>query len=382
MENNQEFDSFYFWAALYKRKWFIILFVLVVTLASVVLVFNMPIKYKSTVNLVPPKSSESMLETALGGMSTALKSFGLSKLGGSASEGYTFMVVLNSRSVIDSVIHKYELYNIYGIDRTKMSLVREEFLDNVKISYEEDGNYVIDVWDTDKERAAIIANDYVDIANQVAIDLASREAIDSRILLEKRLESVDSILKVVGYELQKFSGKTMIISPMEQATAVSKAYAELKAQMIQYDVLYDISKLTYGENAPTTQMQKLQKEQMQESIKRIENEPGFAGNFALKDATKIGIEYLELFTEFETYTQVKALLLPIIEKARIDESKAVKSVLVLDEAIPADKKDKPKRALIVAGSFFGAFVIAVMLVLIYASLTNFRKKLKDHNYIS
>jgi len=112
---------------------------------------------------------------------------------------------------------------------------------------------------------------------------------------------------------------------------------------------------------------------MDNKIKEIQTQPGFIGNFSLAEATGTGIEYMRLYSDFETMTKVKAFLLPMIEKIKSDEIKSVQNLLVVDKAIPPDKKDKPKRALILAGGTFGAFVLSI----IWVFLINYIRELKQ-----
>lgn len=378
MSEIKEFDSFYIWAILYKKKLMIIIFTLLITLGAVIVSFILPEKFKSTVNVVPPKSTEDGLGGALSSVSSTLKNFGITKLGGAGgAESYTFIVILNSRNVIDSVIHKFELYDVYDLSKDEMDMVRKIFLSNLDVAYESEGNYYISIWDEDPQRAADIANYYVQIANKVAINLSQTEAKHNLEIMQTRLLTTDSTLNVISKELQKFSSENMIISPLEQAAAVSESYAELKAQKIQYEVMYEVYKSYFGENDDQTLMQKQMIEQLEINLDEIENKPGFAGDFSLRDASKVGIEYLRLFAEYETYTQVKAFLLPMVEKAKLDVKKASKSVYILDEAIPAEKKDLPKRSLIVVGAFIGSFVLILIFILLQSTFNSFRKRMKD-----
>ena len=141
-------DSFYFWALIFRNKWFVILFTIIATGISTSVAFYLPVWYKSTINVVPPKNPAD--GDGMGsGISSALKDFGLTKLGGAKGESYSFSVILNSRTVIDSIIRIYNLHTVYDLPQTSMTKIREEFIANVDITIEKDGNYAISIWDTD-----------------------------------------------------------------------------------------------------------------------------------------------------------------------------------------------------------------------------------------
>lgn len=386
MDNNTQTDSSlnvndnaYYVAVILSKKYFILFFTIIVTVSVGIAAFALlPNMYKSTINLVPPKTSTNGIEGALSGVTSALKDFGLSKMGGGASgDDYSFMVILESREVVDSIIRKYNLAKVYKLPDTLMSKVRKEFELNRDISFEKDGNYLISIWDIDKQRASNIANEYADIANGVAIKLFQEEASFNLKYMERRARTIDSNLNEISKKLESYSRDKMIFSPTDQSKALSVALSELKSQVIMNEISYDLAKNKYGENDPNTQNYKLLLEQTKQKLNDAENSPGFAGNFSVRDASEVGLTFAKLFTEFETLSKVKAFLLPSIEKQRLDVNRNIRSLLIVDRAIPADLKDKPKRSLIVLGAFIGSFILAILLVFAFHNFKSFRNKLKQ-----
>jgi uncharacterized protein involved in exopolysaccharide biosynthesis len=121
------------------------------------------------------------------------------------------------------------------------------------------------------------------------------------------------------------------------------------------------------------------KTQLNDQIGRSTTEKGYAGNFTLNEAAGIGIEYLRIYTEFETQSKVKAMLLPMLEKARLDEKRNSQNLFVVDEALRPDKKDRPKRSIIIAGSGIGSLVVAILLIILSYNFRNLSRKLKAIN---
>jgi len=72
-------------------------------------------------------------------------------------------------------------------------------------------------------------------------------------------------------------------------------------------------------------------------------------------------------------------LLPMVEKAKLDEFSSTQSLYIIDQAIPAEKKDKPHRSVIIVGAFGGSFILAVLLVLFINSLKLFIIRIKKFN---
>jgi len=373
-----EFDSVYFTGLLYKYKITIIIFVVIATIASVIISLLLPNWYASSSNLIPPKQSGSLLQGAIGNISSALKDFGLTKMGGSggAAEQNSFLVVLESRTVKDSIIKLFNLSKRYEIEEYIMTNTRKELESNIEITYESEGNYTITIWDKNPDTAAAMVKAYIDIANSVGKDIFNRDARNNRMHLEKRLAQTDSMFTVIADSLQKYSKKYLIFSPEDQAKALSNSFSDLKAEKIKQEIMLDVLTNKYGTNDSYTKMQRNIVDEMENKLQAMTKNAGFAGNFALDESAKIAIEYLRMYTELETFTKVKALLLPMLEEARLDEIRNQQTLFVLDDAIPAEKKDLPKRSLIVAGSAIGSLALIIFIIVLFENFRTMNNRYK------
>lgn len=374
MVNNKYQDSLYFFSVVLRHWKFLIIFTITTTLISVIVAFLLPVWYAATTNLVPSSSSQE--NSGLGGtaISSALKEFGLTKMtGGSGGEQYSYIVILQSRTVIDSIIEKYQLDKVYDIPKNEMVDLRKAFMDNLEVAYEKEGNYTITVWDTDKQRAADIANDIVDIANSHFVNIFRQDNKLSKEYFELRINSIDSNLTEIGKALNKFTQKTLLFSPEDQAQAIAKSLSDLKSEQVKYDIIYNFYKTNYGDNDPLARSFKTMSEELNQKLTKLKTQPGFAGNFALNEASSVAVEYMRLYTEFETYSKVKAFLVSMLEKIKGDEVKSIQSLIVVDKAIPPDKKDKPKRLFIILGSAIGGLVLGLIVIF----LINYIKEIKN-----
>ncbi len=376
MQNNQYQDSTYFFGVVIKHWKFITYFTIITTLISLIVAFLLPVWYAATTNLVPSTSSQESAGIGGTAISSALKEFGLTKMtGSSGGEQYSYIVILQSRTVIDSIIEKYHLDKVYDIPKNEMVDLRKEFLDNLEVAYEKEGNYTITVWDTDRQRAADIANDIVEIANSHFVNIYRQDTKLSKEYFESRIRSLDSNLTEIGKALNKFTQKTLLFAPEDQATAIAKSLSDLKSEQVKYEIIYNYYKTNYGENDPLAKSFQTMSDELNRKLTKLKTQPGFAGNFALNDASAVAVEYMRLYTDFETYSKVKAFLVSMLEKIRSDEIKSIQSLLVVDKAIPPDKKDKPKRVYIVAGSAVGGLVLALIIVFLINYISEIKNRL-------
>ena len=368
-----------FLGVIYKNRFLITIFVLILTILSGIYAFKIAEpEYKSSANLVPPQQGLSSIEGSISSLGSALKDFGLQSLGGGEMEGFSYKVILFSRSVKDSIIYKYKLGEVYDIPDTQMRDIRKEFDGKHEIVVAKDGNYEISVWDVDKQRACDMANDFAKIANSVALRVNREEANFNLSYMEKRLDLINQGLASISDTLKIFAKQYGMYFPEEQAKGIAEVIADLKAKEFQLDMMVSMREEFYGKDDYKTQINKKLLDEIRKKIKDAETNPGLAGNFSLKDAADVTTDYARLYVEYETYSKVKAILIPTLEKARLETRRNIKNLYVLDEAIPAEKKDRPKRSIIVAGTFVGSFVLSVFIIVLYDSFRRFKREFKEY----
>lgn len=369
-------------ALLLRYKWIIFTLMIIAGIGSTIYsLYFVDVQYKATVNLVPPKTSSDALGGMLGNLGGALKDFGLGKAGGSGGMQYDYMVILEARTVVDSIIKKYNLAEVYDMPDSLPSDIRKAFLGNITLNFMKDGNYLISVWDTDPQRAADMANDYARIANDLATKIEREENQLNLKYLEDRVENLNENLRLITDTLSRYSTKYKIFSIEDQAKGYADLLTELKSKKYIYEVMYNISKSNFGVDDYQTKMQENTIRELGKKISETENNPGAVGNFSMNNATDIGLEFARLYVEFETYSKVKAFLIPTLEKAKLDLHKQISNLFVVDEAIPADKKDRPKRSLIVLGAVAGAFILSIFIIIVVARISRLKQQLRNYQNI-
>lgn len=353
-------------ALLIQSRRLIIIVTLVGALSSALISFLfLPNWYASNVNAVPPRRQGSGLEALSSGLSTALKDFGLAKVGKNTGETYSYSVILNSRRMKDTIIRLFQLHKIYRLDSTEWTDLRKEYDDHVFISNEADGNYLITALHTDRNEAVNMALKIYELGNIFADEIYQQEARTSLVLLEKRFQQADSSLTAARDTLLKFSRKYKLFSAIDQAKAAATAVADIRVQQYKQELGVELYRNIYGDNAPETNLQRDLLRKANEQASRAENQPGLAGNFALSSVgADVALEYMRLYADLEVFTKIKALIIPVIEQNRQDLSRRQPSLVMIDPPVPADKKDRPKRSLIVLGVTLAtlAFVIAFVIL--------------------
>src|SRR5215469_13037682 len=133
-------------------------------LASTLVAFLIPKSYTSTAELMPPDQQSSSALALMAGMA-AKAGGGLGAMAGDLlgikSSGALFIGVLRSQTSQDRLVEKFDLRAVYG-KRLVMD-ARTKLDENTSISEDRKSGIIsISVTDHDPQRAAAIANAYVD----------------------------------------------------------------------------------------------------------------------------------------------------------------------------------------------------------------------------
>jgi len=345
----------------------------VVVLLSIILSLLLPNWFASTVSLLPPKTSGDLFGQ-VAGFSTALKDISktLGGLGQSSDESFNYLAILKSRTALVKVIERFDLRSVYEVDNnTPMEVLIEELAGNVNLEVQEEGNITLTVYDKLPQRAADMANYFVDVLNNISIDLSTQSARNNRQFIEHRYREVQRDLAAAEDSLKRFQERHSLYALPEQTKAAIEAAAELKSQMLLKEMEIGFMKRTLGEDAPQIYTAQVQLGEMSRKLNemsrgvgrsRSENDLRLFPPF--KDLPEIGTEYVRRYRDFEIQNKLLEFIVPVYEQARIEEAKTIPVVLVLDRAVPAERKARPTRSLIVFFSAVFAFVFSALIVLI------------------
>lgn len=366
-----------------RQYWRLIAAVMLLgTTTAAVIAFVLPNEYASTVNAVPPKRPQTGIESVLGGISTALRDIGLTRLaqGRTPAMGYDFTAILRSRSLLDSLIERFDLVKVYQITDadspdSARALARKELEDRYEFELDGAGNYLITIVDRDRYRAAAMANAAVEIANNIARELDRQESEVLLRGLQQRLEGTLARMAAAADSLAAVGKKTMMFAPLEQAHAAASALAEAKAQLMAQEILLNVLEQRYGPTDPATEQQQRLVESLHQKVNDMERRPGLVGNFALPDAPKAAYDYMRYYTELETMMKLKAALQPMLDDLRSSLTRYSPSLYVVDTAIPAYKKDRPRRLLIIAAGGVSSVIMAVILAMVVDLFRTVRSRL-------
>ena len=370
MENNTVAkNNFYeFLAVTIKYRWFLILFTFIITASSVTIALLSPKWYKSTASVLPAEKTDFL--SAITGVSSLIKNFspskGLSALTG-VSETDKYVAILKSATVIDDVIQKFNLRKVYDMEDTYYDKVVKEFLGNLELEVQDEGNLTITVFDTNPKRAARIANYLVDKLNQISTELSTTNAKANRLFIEKRYLQNRSDIENLETKMKEFQQKFGVTAVPEQIEATLKSMSEVYVELYKKEIQYNIMLQSLGVNHPSTQGAKVELDELNKKIQNLNSgNDNSQGDVKLlipmKLAPELANKYLKIYQELKIQYQILEFVTPLYEQAKIEEVRNTPTVLVLDKAGPADRKSKPKGSLYAAISFVASLIFGYVII--------------------
>jgi capsule polysaccharide export protein KpsE/RkpR len=336
---------------------------------SAVVAFAIPKRYATSTRLMPPdsQSSSSMMMMAAMAQKTGL---GLGSMAGDLlglkSSGALFVGMLQSQTIQDQLIEQFELKKVYG--KRLMLDARARLSESTTVQEDRKSGIVsITVTDRSPQRAAAIANAYVNELNTMVAQLSTSSAHRERVFLEDRLQSVKRDLDHAEGQLAQFSSKNSTLDIQQQGKAMLDAASNLSGQMIAAESELQGLRQIYTENNARVRELGARVGELRKELDKIGGMDstlprGRQGTAGLSDTVTdssvdmpypslrklplLGAKYADFYREAKIQETVYELLTQQNELAKVEEAKETPSVKVLDPAEIPEKKSYPPRLII------------------------------------
>lgn len=325
--------------------------------------------FASSAKILPPQQQQgggvSAMLGQLGGLASAAGG-----LAGLKNPNDMYIGLLESRTVSERLIARFKLMERYGntLEGTRDALaLNSEFSSGKK-----DGMLTITVTDKNPQFAADMANAYVDELSRLTQTMALTEASQRRLFFEKQLADAKDQLANAEVALRTTQEKTGLIQPEAQVQAIIGNAAKLKGTIAAKEVeLKAMRTFAAGQN-PDLLRGEEELRGLQIQLAKLEKDQPSKENGFMVPTGKLpeaGVEYVRGMRNVKYYETIFELLAKQFELAKIDEAKNSSLIQVLDTAIPAESKFKPKRTLILVTGVFSGLVLGMILAFLrYAYL--------------
>jgi uncharacterized protein involved in exopolysaccharide biosynthesis len=333
---------------------------------AVVVAMLLPVRYTATVTLLPPQQNSSMsaaLASQLGNLG------GMAALAGGAlgikNPNDMYVAMFKSQTVEDAMIKRFGLMQEYHKKYLSDARKRFEHFTTVDGS-SKDGLIHISVEDSSPQRAAELANGYVDQFRDLSQHLAITEAGQRALFFKQQLDQARDKLADAEEALVKTEKKTGLIQVNSQAAALISSAASLNAQIAAKEMeIQGMQTYATGENAQLIQAEQ-ELDSLRAQLEKLGGSQDLSGGGILVPKGQVptaSLDYARGLRDVRYYDTIFNILAQQYELAKLDQAKEGALIQVVDPAIVPDKKSSPERLLIIGGGVVGGFLLAILLAL-------------------
>ena len=357
-----------------RRRLFIIVFVTATTLLSVVVALMLPKWYKASALLLPPKD-------------LSLPIPGLARLSEviSVTEGLDLPIMvtpsdlyarmLKSRTIAEPIIEKFDLQTRFGTDNFKETY--DELMGQSEFKVTDEGLLLISFEDKDPDTAAAIVNALVDELDRTNREIALERVRQNRTFIEERLAQVKQELASARKEFENFQLENRAVDFDEQTRLAIEQAVKLKIDLGELDIELKMREKNLAED--NTELIELRRHRglVSEQLRQLESTNPDSSFFSLPVASipTLRGQHEVLYSRVRVGESLYRILLEQLEQAKIQENEKILTISVLDRARPPDTKNRPKRMLIVGGTF----VFSVLFAVLMASFLEYLGRLKQNS---
>jgi len=303
--------------------------------------------FTSRTVFLPPQQQQSAAASALASLGA------LSGLAGAAagikSPADQYVALLQSTTIADRLIDEFKLMQVY--ESKYRFEARKELADNVRVALgKKDGLISIEVDDEEPQRAAEMANRHVDELRRLTSQLALTEAQQRRVFFESQLKKTRDDLIQAQQQLQTSGFNPGALKAEPKAAA--EGYARLKAEVTAAEVRLQTLRRNLSETTPEVQQAQTMLGALREQLGKTEATTDLTG----------GPDYISKFREFKYQETLFELFSRQYELARLDESREGALIQVVDAAKPAERKSRPKRAIIAVATTLATLLLLAVFV--------------------
>ena len=253
---------------------------------------------------------------------------------GEEEQAEQLVQILQSSKIRDKIVHQFDLMNHYEIkptDANKNYLLGIAYSDHISFTRTRYGSIQIDVLDKDPKLAASIANKIVDLIDTVKNEMVKERTLPAYEINKRKKDLIMQDLHIIMTKLDSLSSLGVVTS-------------EGRANLFQ----------AYNE-ANGNEDKKFFKKQIDVNLKHGAE---FDGLSMLRDEKMVKI------AEFEA----------AYEQAESDANTNFNHKFVVEKAVVADKKEKPKKSIIIIVSTLATLMFSILALLIQQKVKELRRE--------
>ncbi|MFM2086192.1 MAG: hypothetical protein RLZZ237_1061 [Pseudomonadota bacterium] len=361
-ENNEGIHFLDILTALVRQRKILFTVPLIFLIVSIAAAFLIQPKFSSVAVILPPQQQSSSAAAMLGQLGNLTGAAG--SIVGLKNSNDLYITMLQSRTVADKLIAKFDLKKRFEVET--FDDARKILGGMALVNSDKSGTISVSIEDKDPKFAADLANAFVaELSNLVGV-LAITDASRRRLFFEKQLTTAKEALTDAEVDLQKVQEKTGLLQLDGQVKGIIANIAQLEGTIAAKEVQLNAMRSFATDNNP--ELMRLQREIQgyQAQLGKLKNGTlSNDGDIAVPSGKipQIGVDYVRSLRNVKYQETIFELLSKQYELAKIDEAKDSSVIQILDGAIPAEKKSKPKKLMIILLGLVGGGLVALFLAL-------------------
>lgn len=351
-----------FWNAVrdvHQRRWWILAFTVLAAVASVAIALLTPSEYRASARVLAPQPPMSSMLGSLGrNLSSAARLLG-DNSGGDYSR---YFAIFTSPGFLQATADTFQLTKVYELEDA--AFPRDATLREMskRITFDVDPVYEylsINVLDRDPRRAARMANYLVAALNRENSRLSLQTASEYRSFIERRYNEANHAIDSLLDASRDFQERYGVIDLPSQTQAFFEQMAEARGQITRLSVELEAARVEFGPEHPEVEARERALATAQSEYDRALAGQEQALPVARTRLPAMARQYAELERERQMQTAVMEVIGPMYETARLEETKQVEALQVIDPAHVPERKAEPRRAFVVVVGTVSALLLAL-----------------------
>jgi tyrosine-protein kinase Etk/Wzc len=372
--NMVSMDILDFLLLLARWKKFLLAYAGVISIAAILIALSLAKEYTATLTLLPPENEPDQLSQLMGS-GGLLSGGGLSigKIGGSLLSKASplediYVAILQSRTMQMSIINRFNLAHVYKFDTKKKYFIEDvmrALSKRMDITVTDQGTLVIAVKDENPHLAADIAGFAARRLDEIYRTISTESVRSKRMFLEERLQAVAHDLDSCERQFAIFQKQNKMFDIEAQTKATIDEGALLEAQYLAEDLKYQVDKKVYLPDNPKIKEQETALAGLRTQRNSLADSRISDILIPLNSAPDLGLEFVRLKRNVRIQEILHSLIIQQYETAKIEEAKQTPRIQILDNAVPPEKRSKPKRSqfvivMVCCGMIAGLVLVKVM----------------------
>lgn len=369
------------------KKWKLLLInlILCIIFAVVYAFFITEKQFVCSTTFLPDSPSQNL---------SSLTQLGITGLGNTNSEISPNQIAIFFESVTlrKQIIEKFDYYNKYKLEKSpnKLKLAIKAINKDIVLETSERGSlgiteilsFTIKCYHTSPDTAYQITQFIYTYLDSTFKKISSFKAFEQKQFVEGQLVIAKRSLDSMQSALNNFQKQNKAYEIPEQLRMTIGAYGDLKAQHLANEVKISSLSKEMSQNSPELITLRKQNSVLYEKLRSLENNKGSDVLIGFDKYSDLLPQFTNLLRDVETQTKLVAFLTQQYEEAKIKEKKDISSLILVDQPLRPQYKERPSRLLLTAEIILAYFSIFTAFLVLYFIFRNYIKKSIFYSEIS